>query len=713
MRAPPDTLMAPRRRGGVATQRPAKPSTPVRFRSSPLGPRRVRCPTDVGGTARLEQRTSVDQSAARRHRSRVRVPGSGTHRRSARNDAWQHTRRRLRNDVRGQRRSTPTRKPPLPRPSSRPVRARSRSWSVRSGDSGAEYELRILRPAGGGELTAVGTSTAHCVPNSNNEVRGPFAVSLSVKAGDLIALHVIKGQGAPINNVAAPAADELNYLEDPFATGKPRNRRKNRSTAAARSCCSRRLQSGRPGQHRASANRRRTAGRLAAHGHRRELGRREHLHLPVAPLPRRILRTDRRRHRSIYTPTSADEGKQIAVVVTATGEGGKTNAQSAATDGVKPGAAPPPANTALPQVSGEARETETLTGTIGSWAGGPTSFAEQWVRCATASGTNCAPIAGASSLTYVPVHADVGSTLRLRVTATNGVGPTTVESAPTAIVQPLVIKAVLTASPAGTFCTGVPVQFDGTASKTPNPPIVNYRFTYIEFPIGAGLLFLAGPQALEEYVHSLPVHELASGHSPSTTTTFTWNKIATEEDTSRAGCRAAVARSGRRDIDGDRPRRRQLQGQRPAPPRAELRSRNANQMPQNHPHQVPALGHRRPHQRPAQRQRRREHDDVQERRAVRGVGLGPRRARAAGRAGVGREGQAQTDRARTLHLLQHPTASQGDDPCAPYADRKGAAQTRASRSRDRPAHERHAHGRQEHPLDPRHADPPVAARARR
>jgi hypothetical protein len=35
--APPDTLVGQsRRRGGVATQRPAKPSTPVRFRSSPL-----------------------------------------------------------------------------------------------------------------------------------------------------------------------------------------------------------------------------------------------------------------------------------------------------------------------------------------------------------------------------------------------------------------------------------------------------------------------------------------------------------------------------------------------------------------------------------------------------------------------------------------------------------------------------------------------------
>ena len=94
------------------------------------------------------------------------------------------------------------------------------------------------------------------------------------------------------------------------------------------------------------------------------------------------------------------------------------------------------------------------------------------------------------------------------------------------------IKAILTASPAGTFCTGIPVEFDGSGSKTPNPPIVSYRFTYIEFPILAGLSFLAVAQALEEYVPSLPVHVLASGHSSGTTATFTWNRLATEEDTS-------------------------------------------------------------------------------------------------------------------------------------------------------------------------------------
>jgi hypothetical protein len=92
-------------------------------------------------------------------------------------------------------------------------------WSVRSGDKGAEYELRVLRPAAGGEFTAAGTSAAYTVPDAEDKMRGPFAVNLPVKAGDRIALDVIGGLGAPIANVLAPAADELNYLSDPFADG--------------------------------------------------------------------------------------------------------------------------------------------------------------------------------------------------------------------------------------------------------------------------------------------------------------------------------------------------------------------------------------------------------------------------------------------------------------------------------------------------------------
>lgn len=58
------------------------------------------------------------------------------------------------------------------------------SFSVNSGSSGNLVELRVLRPAGGGEFTGAGTSPAEML------AVGPttFAVSLPVKAGDILGL---------------------------------------------------------------------------------------------------------------------------------------------------------------------------------------------------------------------------------------------------------------------------------------------------------------------------------------------------------------------------------------------------------------------------------------------------------------------------------------------------------------------------------------------
>ena len=60
-----------------------------------------------------------------------------------------------------------------------------------------------------------------------------------------------------------------------------------------------------------------------------------------------------------------------------------------------------------------------MSGTVGSWSGA-SSFAQQWQRC---SGASCNPITAATNLTYLPVTADLGFTLRLQVTASNTAGP--------------------------------------------------------------------------------------------------------------------------------------------------------------------------------------------------------------------------------------------------------------------------------------------------
>jgi hypothetical protein len=95
-----------------------------------------------------------------------------------------------------------------------------------------------------------------------------------------------------------------------------------------------------------------------------------------------------------------------------------------------------PANTAEPTISGTPAAGQTLTATNGSWDNDPTSFAYQWVRCGAnggaADGSDCASIGGATTSAYVLSGGDVGSRMRVLVTATNATGSATKASNATA-----------------------------------------------------------------------------------------------------------------------------------------------------------------------------------------------------------------------------------------------------------------------------------------
>jgi hypothetical protein len=93
-----------------------------------------------------------------------------------------------------------------------------------------------------------------------------------------------------------------------------------------------------------------------------------------------------------------------------------------------------PQNTALPQISGTAKEGETLTASNGTWSNSPTSYAYQWRRCAS-DGTACGDIATATKQTYTAVAADVGRTLRVVVTASNADGKASATSDATDVVD--------------------------------------------------------------------------------------------------------------------------------------------------------------------------------------------------------------------------------------------------------------------------------------
>jgi hypothetical protein len=68
---------------------------------------------------------------------------------------------------------------------------------------------------------------------------------------------------------------------------------------------------------------------------------------------------------------------------------------------------------APPLISGVAEQGRTLEASAGQWSGEPSSRSEQWARC-DPTGSDCAPISGATGSTYAVSAADVGSTIRLQ-----------------------------------------------------------------------------------------------------------------------------------------------------------------------------------------------------------------------------------------------------------------------------------------------------------
>jgi surface antigen len=130
---------------------------------------------------------------------------------------------------------------------------------------------------------------------------------------------------------------------------------------------------------------------------------------------------------SILTPTAAEKGKAITVVVTSTKAGYTTaTGTSTATADVAPGTF---ANTAPPTISGTPQVGQPLTAAPGTWS--PTAtYAYAWI----AGGT---PIAGATGASYIPVAGDLRKTITVQVTASQpGYTSATVSSAATNPVAP-------------------------------------------------------------------------------------------------------------------------------------------------------------------------------------------------------------------------------------------------------------------------------------
>src|SRR5205814_881992 len=126
--------------------------------------------------------------------------------------------------------------------------------------------------------------------------------------------------------------------------------------------------------------------------------------------------------------TVDDVASTLVVSVTATNANGIASVSTdpsaiVGTAYSNPGAGTP-GSTIAPRILGEAVVGSTLTVTSGGFVGTDLTYAYQWQRCDT-SGTTCAPIGGAGTATYRAAQPDVGSSIRVFVTASNGKGSAT------------------------------------------------------------------------------------------------------------------------------------------------------------------------------------------------------------------------------------------------------------------------------------------------
>jgi streptogramin lyase len=192
---------------------------------------------------------------------------------------------------------------------------------------------------------------------------------------------------------------------------------------------------------------------------------------------------------STYPLVDDDVGTSMRVIVTATDAGGSTVSTSPISAAVAA-----VADTSAPIITGSADDGETLSASVGTWEGPPPlSYGYQWQHC-NSSGSECTNISAATSSSYLLGHDDVGTTLRLVVTATNSAGSASGTSVATAVVAPLGPSSTTPPAITGTAKDGQTLT-GSTGSWTGTPPLT-YTYQWQSCSsLGEGCLNISGANA--------------------------------------------------------------------------------------------------------------------------------------------------------------------------------------------------------------------------
>ncbi len=183
-----------------------------------------------------------------------------------------------------------------------------------------------------------------------------------------------------------------------------------------------------------------------------------------------------------YTVQSTDVASTIEVVVTASNAGGQNPATS---NGLGPALpeAPVPNGSGPPTISGTAQQGDALTVTSnGTWSNNPTNFTYVWEDCPSGGGS-CSALNDATS-SYTLQQSDVGSTVKVVVTASNPGGQNSATSNGLGPVLPAAPANSVAPELSGTAQQGdkLTVTNNGTWSNSPT----QFSYQWQDCPTGGG-----------------------------------------------------------------------------------------------------------------------------------------------------------------------------------------------------------------------------------
>jgi lysozyme len=201
-----------------------------------------------------------------------------------------------------------------------------------------------------------------------------------------------------------------------------------------------------------------------------------------------------------YVPVTDDVGHALVLGVTAQTISAAAVAASPATVAVVAGGGTVarPVATSLPTVSGTAQVGQTLTSSVGTWSGAPSSFTYQWRHCDPTGAAPCAAIAAATTSTYTLTPGDIGATISLVVTATGKGGSTSATAATTAAVAAAPVPAAVTGSAvAQPALAGAVVTSDAQATVTWQPGAIPFGSTVSLATVGQAIVLTVAPAVVQ------------------------------------------------------------------------------------------------------------------------------------------------------------------------------------------------------------------------